>query len=76
MKVGKINILKAEEGTVRLGVEENDKAMDYSKFVFYGIHTMTFVGRTNNVTDSLSAREPEVAVRPTLDGPDDASENR
>jgi hypothetical protein len=71
MKVGKMNILKAEEKTVRLGVEENDKATDYSKFVFYGIHTLTFVGRVNNVTDGLSAREREVAVRATLGGPDD-----
>ena len=50
---------------LRLGVEANDKTTDYSKFVFYGIRTMIFVGRTNNVTDGLSAREREVAVRAT-----------
>ena len=57
-----MNILKAEEETIRLGVKENDKATDYSKFVFYGIHTMTFVGRINNGADSFSAREPEMTV--------------
>jgi hypothetical protein len=64
-KLGKMKIFKPESETIRLGEEEN-KATDHSKFVFYGIHTMIFVGRINKATDSSTSGEAAVQVRAKL----------
>ena len=63
-----MNISKTEGGTIGLRAEEKDRPPDYSKFVFYGIHTIKFVGRINDLPDTPAAREQEVAVQVRLSG--------
>ena len=58
-----MNISKTEGGAIGLPAEEDDRPPDYSQFVFYGIHTMKFVERINDLPDSPAAREDEVAVQ-------------
>lgn len=60
-----MDILKDQSGTSSSIAEENDQGQGYSKFVFYGIHTLKFVDRVNDATSrpvALSGMPAGVAV--------------